>query len=343
LTYVRRSRKNNKDKNIDLEPIGLNSALFIDKSKESKNNFTSSLTAWPGNECNKIERQNIYAESSLTDIGLKRENNEDALFSNVNKGLFIIADGMGGHAAGEVASNIAVKTASAFILEEIEKLENYTKNSDSFTKTERMSEIYGILYKALRKANVAVRKESNTTPKLKGMGTTLTIMLLDRGMGDDRIYFASIGDSRIYILKADSMNALTNDHTMAQELVNRGYISKDDACTSPFKNRLTKYIGGISEKSITEDCFGHTSCTKGDMMLMCSDGLTDMLTDKEICEIIVKENIKSDGQIPIKKQVVDTICESLVKQSNSKGGRDNITIIVIKNLGLSNIGAKTIG
>ena len=185
--------------------------------------------------------------------------------------------------------------------------------------------------RSLLNANATVRKKSLADPELEGMGTTVTIAQLDKE--NNFIYTANVGDSRAYIINRNSIRVLTRDHTMTEELVRTGHMSREDALNSPFRHQLTKYIGGFSEKSITKDCVNVTQWSKGEYLLLCSDGLTDMVSDAEIQSIIVDIDDKIIERMTGERyqDCLDLGCNLLVKLANNKGGRDNITAVLVRN------------
>ncbi len=240
----------------------------------------------------------------LTDIGLKRERNEDFVYvpaDDESIKIFILADGMGGANAGEVASSTAVKT-----------VKNYIKKN--FIKIERTKEeLEKLIYDSMIEANRVVYNLASTNEEYKGMGTTLIVMLIYRG----RIYIGHIGDSRVYRIRQNIFRQLTKDHTYVQSLVKQGAISLEEAKIHPQKNVLVKVLG--CEKKIEPDIITK-GITKEDILLICSDGLYNMLDDKYIFETIMK-NIFD----------VNVACKKLIEKANHNGGLDNISAIIISN------------
>ena len=228
-----------------------------------------------------------------TDIGLRRKNNEDLFFVDEELGLFIVADGMGGHAAGEVASRIAVETVCQSL--QTESLDNPQKQ----------------LIQAIEKANREVEQTANGNQAWKGMGTTLTILLLQQQQG----YLAHIGDSRIYRLHNSQFEQLSDDHSLVGEQLRQGILTPEQAETSTLGNILLQAIGMTPQLDI---CQKSILLTTGDRFLLCSDGLTDMVSDTEI-EGILKQ---SGPLIPP--------CEALIEKAIAAGGKDNITAIVLQ-------------
>lgn len=237
----------------------------------------------------------------LSDVGCIRELNEDCYCicgfgDNSERGFCILADGMGGHNAGEVASQNAVK----LIAEEMNRL------LESGEK-----EIPGQLSRAVSAANTGVYTMASENPIHRGMGTTVVTAFIDDGTA----YVANVGDSRAYAVRDDEIVQITTDHSVVSELVMRGTITKEEARLHPQKNIITRAVG--TDKSVRTDIFEY-NYSLGDVMIICSDGLSTMLDDNRILEII-----KS------KKTSEDTV-NSLIAAAKDEGGLDNITVICIR-------------
>jgi serine/threonine protein phosphatase PrpC len=242
-----------------------------------------------------------------TDIGKIRKQNEDFFYARDN--LFIVADGMGGHNAGEVASRIAVEVFSEnfnrSLKDKIKKASSVKK--DNLTPIN----IKDLLFESIQIANEVVFNEAVSKSGYYGMGTTFTGCFIH----DHRANIIHIGDSRLYIKRGSKFNLLTSDHTIVGELYRRGEISYDDTFDHPQRNYLTRVLGVAED--IDPD-FDSYEILKKDIILMCSDGLNSMLKDEEISSII-----------DINKNTQD-ISKNLIKGALKKGGLDNITVIVIK-------------
>ena len=237
----------------------------------------------------------------LSDVGCIRELNEDCYCicgfgDNSERGFCILADGMGGHNAGEVASQNAVK----LIAEEMNRL------LESGEK-----EIPGQLSRAVSAANTGVYTMASENPIHRGMGTTVVTAFIDDGTA----YVANVGDSRAYAVRDDEIVQITTDHSVVSELVMRGTITKEEARLHPQKNIITRAVG--TDKSVRTDIFEY-NYSPGDVMIICSDGLSTMLDDSRILEII-----KS------KKTSEDTV-NSWIAAAKDEGGLDNITVICIR-------------
>ena len=234
-----------------------------------------------------------------TDIGKARDMNQDYYYIpdwEDEMHLYILADGMGGYNGGEVASKLATVTTL-----------NYIKSNFETAEKDKES-IMNLIKSSMEYANMVVYEKSLEDAELEGMGTTLEVCLIY----GNKAYIGHVGDSRIYRIRNELMRKITHDHSYVQKLVNDGTISKEEAVHHPKKNMLTKALGC---KAFVEPDVTVKNILKGDTILMCSDGLTNMLEEKEIYEIINEDY----------KMAVD----KLIDKANEKGGYDNITAIVI--------------
>ena len=231
-----------------------------------------------------------------TDKGNVRENNEDYLLVDEEKGLFIVADGMGGPQGGEVASKMAVDLVSLFLAE------NLLNTND----------ISSVIENSVVQANEAIKMRAEQDNNLKGMGTTIVFALYH----NNKIYITNVGDSRIYLMRNNEIKQVTKDHSLVAELIDAGDISEDEARKHHLRHILSNAIGVKNkvEVEIAEFLLENT-----DGLLLCSDGLTDMITDKEIESIVFK------GDDP------QETSGKLVELANEKGGRDNITVVLVCN------------
>jgi protein phosphatase len=242
----------------------------------------------------------------LTDVGKKRKHNEDAFSLDVNEGLFIVADGMGGHAAGEVASKITVETIGEFIAATRQKEEAtwpFKYNHELDFNSNRLAV-------AIEKANERVMAAVAAQPWLKGMGTTVVAGLLNEKI----LSLAHVGDSRAYLFRDGQLSRLTDDHSWVHEQVTAGILTEEEAKTHPLKNVVTRALGG--GPSVSPDLQELVFST-GDRFLFCSDGLTTMVADEEI----------HDAAATIKE--TQKLCRYLVDLANEKGGVDNITVVLV--------------
>ena len=240
----------------------------------------------------------VFAKS---DIGKAREMNQDAYYASQPSdtvGLYIVADGMGGYNGGEVASTIAVTAAKNYI-------------ESNFAETEHTKEkLQELVKNAIEYANMLVYEKSKEIPELEGMGTTIEVVLVH----NNRAYIGHVGDSRVYRIRKNFIRKLTTDHSYVEKLVKDGKISKEEAIHHPKKNMLTKALGCTS---FVEPDVSVKGFLKDDILVLTSDGLTNMVTDEEIYNI-VNDNI-------------EVATDNLVDKAKEAGGMNNITVIVVLN------------
>ena len=237
-----------------------------------------------------------YAKS---DIGKAREMNQDAYYisdSLSDVKIYLLADGMGGYKGGEIASKLAIKCTKSYI-----------ENNFKETPKDRESLIQ-LIASSMEYANMVVYEKSKEDKELEGMGTTLEVCLIY----NNKAYIGHIGDSRIYRIRKDFIRKLTQDHSYVQKLVKDGTITKEEAENHPKKNMLMKALG--CNAFVEPDV-----CVKGflrdDILLMTSDGLTNMVNDEEILKIINED--------------IEKASEKLVEKANEAGGLDNITVVIV--------------
>jgi len=234
---------------------------------------------------------------SITDIGKKRKLNQDFVFTSELPigplpNLFVVADGMGGHNAGDLASKLSVET-----------IVSYVENAKDASMVD-------CLKNAIIEANRELRDKAKEDERLVGMGTTMVVASCQ----GHSLLVANVGDSRLYIVN-EMITQITRDHSLVEEMVQFGGIDRDSARTHPDKNVITRAIGAEDDVKID---FFQVNLKLGDVVLMCTDGLTNMLSDDEIRMIL-------DGQRDIVEKA-----EELVKAANNNGGRDNIAVVLIE-------------
>lgn len=242
----------------------------------------------------------------ITDVGRKRKHNEDAYALDLAEGLFIVADGMGGHAAGEVAAKITVETIGEFIAATRQKEEA----TWPFRYNHALAFNSNRLAIAIEKANERVMAAVAAQPWLKGMGTTVVAGLLN----EEILSLAHVGDSRAYLYRDGELTRLTDDHSWVHEQVAAGILTEEEAKSHPLKNVVTRALGG--GPSVSPDLRELTFSPR-DLFIFCSDGLTTMLGDEEISEAAA---ISAEPQ---------KLCRKLVDTANEKGGVDNITVVIV--------------
>lgn len=239
-----------------------------------------------------------------TDIGRVREENEDIYLikeEDPNYKLFVVCDGMGGHKAGKVASTMTVELINKYF---DEKVNNVSFDQES---------ILEVLIDSIKVANSTVYKKSEEDPECYGMGSTIVAGLAY----ENKVYIAHAGDSRAYVIKQNQIERLTHDHSYVEELVENGTITKEEADIHPRRNVITRAVG--NEENIEVEINTFDLDTKA-IILLCTDGLTSMVKDEEIFEII---NDHPDSP--------QDACDALIEKANALGGNDNITCIVIYN------------
>jgi serine/threonine protein phosphatase PrpC len=244
--------------------------------------------------------------SGKTDQGKKRPNNEDAFLADESLGLYAVADGIGGHEGGEVASRMTMETLSEVLRYE------FVRNRDAMecripTGTDQY---LSTLRDAITMANTAILSAAVRNPVLAGMGTTVTVLLLRSRTA----VLAHVGDSRAYLFRDGLLKQLTEDHSFVAEQILAGRISHEQAWTSPYRHIITRSIG--IHPNVHAD-LGTFEVKQNDVLLLCTDGLTEMVRDEDIARILGK---KSPSIAAL----------SLIRQANDNGGVDNITVVVVR-------------
>jgi protein phosphatase len=227
-----------------------------------------------------------------------RSGNEDnfAVDANAARGIFIVADGMGGHAAGEVASEMAVQ----IVLRELKDVADITQST-----------VTTVLGEALRRANRAIHDRTITEVDKQGMGTTASVLVLS----DARYLIGQVGDSRVYLLRDGALKQLTKDHSYVQEQVDLGNLTPEQARYHPYSNVITRCVGASPE--VEPDLYSGESRT-GDVFLVASDGLTGMVDDRRLAQLLMS------------RAEPDRKVQALIAEANGRGGLDNITAIVVQ-------------
>jgi protein phosphatase len=242
----------------------------------------------------------------MSHVGRQRQHNEDTFLVEPGAKLFLVADGMGGHAAGEIASRIAADSISEFILHTAEDDGTWPHAYDDHLRRSTNR-----LMAALKVANGRVIEAMRKDARLRGMGTTVVASLVD----GETLSFAHVGDSRAYLIRGSHMSRLTNDHSWVFEQVQAGMLTEEEAERHPLRNVITRALGGAS--SVVPDA-SEIECQPGDAYLLCSDGLTGMVPDDEILRIVVEHDQAEEA------------VRSLIELANERGGYDNVTAVLIK-------------
>ncbi|MBN2796726.1 MAG: Stp1/IreP family PP2C-type Ser/Thr phosphatase [Clostridia bacterium] len=231
----------------------------------------------------------MFQVAFKTDVGLKRTNNQDTILVCKDIQLCIVADGMGGYKGGEIASLLAVQA-----------IEDTVRSSEDRNPQT-------LLISAINNANKNIYLRACDEPDLKGMGTTCSMVLID-----DQIHIAHVGDSRVYFI-TDEIKQVTLDHTLVEDLIKRGEINRSEARNHPKRNVITRAVGSDPEVLVDYAAY---SLSETEKVLICSDGLTGKITDNELLEIILKNDLQ---------EAVD----QMIQLANERGGSDNISVILL--------------
>jgi len=247
---------------------------------------------------------NDLVMTGRTDTGMVREHNEDCFLIMPENGFALLADGMGGHLAGEVASAMAVDQVAQHLMNSLPAGKSRKKKHDPSPDS-------ALLTDAIKAANRAIHESSIHRPEQAGMGTTIVAVTFR----NNHLTVAHVGDSRLYRYRDGQLSQVTEDHSMVQELLRRGLITPEEARTSANKNLVTRALGvdPVVEVDVREQ-----PVEKGDLYLLCSDGLNDVLTDEEIAAVIAA----SDD--------LEAVTGNLVSEVNARGGPDNVSIVLVR-------------
>jgi len=245
---------------------------------------------------------------AISDVGRKRSANEDSYFADGDLNLFVVADGMGGHAAGEVASKIAVESIQDFV--------RFTNNDKDITWPYEFDESLSMagnrLKTAIQSAHAKVLEATSQKKEFQGMATTVVAILVN----DEKAQVAHVGDSRAYMVREDRLIQLTSDHSWVNEQLRTGAITSQQARNHPYRNIVTRALGGPNPVDVDVN---EEPLQDGDIILLCSDGLNTMITDEDILNIIARN-----------KEDIEAACQELIQTANQNGGEDNVTSILVK-------------
>ena len=229
----------------------------------------------------------------ISKVGLVREHNEDAIYMNEAKNIFAVADGMGGYAGGDIASEMA-----------LDALDRYMKTCSSLTSD--------ILQKAVDEANTSILKYVAAHEEFSGMGTTLSVLGIHAG----RAYIAQIGDSRIYLCRNGKLKQMTEDHSMVANLIKKGALTKEEALCHPSKNIITRAVG--VEKNVLADITSF-EIENGDIFILCSDGITNMVADSRIAEVVMNQEMS-----------IRNMAKYIMELAYDAGANDNASLIIVR-------------
>jgi protein phosphatase len=247
-----------------------------------------------------------FRSAARTDVGMKREHNEDSFLVNEDLGLYVVCDGMGGHAGGETASRLAVQTIEKELISARLRADNPFSADTALPE----SPLAAALREAVEGACAAVFRTNRSNPELAGMGTTC-ISLLVQG---DHAIVGHVGDSRAYLVRDSQVWQLSEDHSLVNEQVRAGLLTEEEAKHSRLKNIITRSVG--FEEDVLVDVVG-VETRSGDKFLLCSDGLSNLIATEEIRDALVGKDL---AQVP----------DLLIQLANSRGGDDNITVIAVQ-------------
>jgi PPM family protein phosphatase len=243
-----------------------------------------------------------------TDVGRKRSHNEDDLFLVPEENLFLVADGMGGHASGEVASEMAVKTIAEFF--------EQTSADDEITWPYKMEKGKGYeenrMSASIKLANLRIFETAAQNSGQRGMGTTIVVLLI----ADDVAFFGHVGDSRIYRLRGETLEQVTEDHSLLNDYIKMKDLTEEEIENFPHKNVIVRALG---MKETVQVDVGSERPQPGDTYMLCSDGLNGMINDQTIEEIMV-EHVDD----------LELCCDKLIEAANENGGNDNVTVAIVQ-------------
>lgn len=240
-----------------------------------------------------------------TDVGRKREQNEDSFLAADDLGLYVVADGMGGHAGGDIASRLAVEAIERVVREASRREESPFAEATSLAE----SPLPDLLRDAVETASAEIYRRALVEPDLAGMGTTTSAMLIH----GPHVFIAHVGDSRVYLSRGALLQQITEDHSLVNEQIKAGVITAEEAKSSRLKNIITRSVG--FEEEVLVDIMG-LEAEPADVFVLCSDGLANMVEDGEIGELA--------RRVPL-----DELPDRLVDLANDRGGEDNITVICV--------------
>jgi PPM family protein phosphatase len=249
----------------------------------------------------------MIKSAALSDVGKKRKTNQDCYLENSKTGLYLVADGMGGHAAGAEAAKLTVTTIDDFII----PIQSSPEVSWPFGYSIEMSFEYNVLRTAFLLANLRVCHTAELTEHLAGMGSTVVAAWI-RG---NKAFWAHVGDSRLYLSRGKELRQLSEDHTLIQEQLKRGIITSEEARTHSLRHVVTRSVGSRDGFEVEAK---ELPLEAGDLLLLCCDGLTDKLENEELRRILL------DGQ------GLEATCQALVNAANAAGGDDNITVVLLR-------------
>jgi protein phosphatase len=241
--------------------------------------------------------------AGFTDTGLKRQRNQDHIGFDQDLGIAVLADGMGGHQSGEIASQMAVESV-------LEKLQSICEPKP--TKSKTGSQLLDYVSNTISYSNSMIYQAAETVEEQRGMGTTLVAVMIQ----DSQIYAGHVGDSRLYLYRADSLRRITKDHSLVQDLIDRGFYTEEEARSANVGHIVTRALG--TKAQVEVDTLQH-DLKASDVFLLCSDGLSDMVAGWQIQEILKEQSSN-----------LERAAETLISKANRNGGKDNISVILMQ-------------
>jgi serine/threonine protein phosphatase PrpC len=244
--------------------------------------------------------------TGITDRGRVRRSNQDTFTVMNDRGVWVVADGMGGRVGGDVASRMAVDTLAREFAQD--------RHSGMFSRLAR-DERATALRQAVQASNQAIRDEAFKRPEFIGMGTTVVIVTIVQTTSEATI--THVGDSRAYLLREDRLTRLTRDHSFVEDAVSEGQLSEEEALAHPLRHVLTRALG---TETVVEPDISVYALQPEDLLLLCTDGLTKMMSDDHIRDTLLRT-----------KSSPETACAALVKEANRRGGDDNVSVVIVRN------------
>jgi len=241
--------------------------------------------------------------AGFTDTGLKRQRNQDHIGFDQDLGIAVLADGMGGHQSGEIASQMAVESV-------LEKLQSICEPKP--TKSKTGSQLLDYVSNTISYSNSMIYQAAETVEGQRGMGTTLVAVMIQ----DSQIYAGHVGDSRLYLYRADSLRRITKDHSLVQDLIDRGFYTEEEARSANVGHIVTRALG--TKAQVEVDTLKH-DLKASDVFLLCSDGLSDMVAGWQIQEILKEQSSN-----------LERAAKTLISKANRNGGKDNISVILMQ-------------
>jgi serine/threonine protein phosphatase PrpC len=245
--------------------------------------------------------QSVIQGEGLTDVGRVRSANQDAYLADSDLGLFIVADGMGGHAGGEIASSLCVQEVQNYLRAARDTFQDLSTHPDA--------KLANALGHAINHASTKIYERALEEPTLKGMGTTATVLQIVNG----HAYIGHVGDSRCYLIRCGLIYQMTNDHSLVSEQVRAGIITKEEAESHHLRNVITRSVGYQEEEDVDTLSL---KLEDGDFFILCSDGLHGKVSDREISQLTREHDLKA--------------AQPLIGLANARGGDDNITVVIVK-------------